>query len=310
MKAVFIDRLTIGDIDLSPIEQAVDDLVCYDLTSPAQLVERCADADIIITNKAKVSAADMAQLPKLKLICITATGMDNVDLNAAKDHGIPVKNVAGYSTYSVAQHTITLLLALVGRLREYDRWTRAGNWQNQGIFTFLDYPIHELAGKKLGIIGYGDIGRRVDAIATALGMETMVAERPGQTLRKGRVDLNTMLQTAEVISLHCPLTAETKKLINAERIGLMRDDAVLLNTSRGALIDEAALAQAMNKGKFSGVGLDVLSTEPPPADNPLLQVKHPNFILTPHTAWGSVEARTRLIGLVADNIMAYLQNRP
>lgn len=308
MKAVFLDAKTLGaDVDCAAIKALIPDFTCYDQTLSDDLIARAKDADIIITNKVVFNAAVLLALPKLKLICITATGTDNVDLAAAKAKGVVVKNVSGYSTASVAQHVMTLLFALSSNLPKYHEWTAAGHWQAHDSFNYLEYPIAELSGRKLGLIGYGAIAKQVQKIALAVGMVVLIAERPGATvIREGRLSFDEVIASSDVISLHCPLTADTKHLVNANVIDKMKNEVILINTSRGAVIDEDALSQAMNKGAFFGVGLDVLSTEPPCKTNPLLSVNHPNFILTPHIAWAADKSRARLMASVINNLREFL----
>ena len=310
LNAVFLDSETLGqDAGLSVVRSAVADLVCYPQTSVDQIIERIGSAEIVLTNKVPFDAETLAQLPNLKLICITATGTDHIDLIAAEKQGVIVKNVAGYSTQSVAQLVTTLVLALSSGLPQYDQWTKQGNWQKHHSFTHLEYPFIELTGKTIGFIGYGSIAQQVAKVVTSLGMNILIAERQGaDQVRAGRKAFDDVIREADVMSLHCPLTSETKQLINADVIACMKDNAILINTSRGGVIDEQALANAMNQGKFFGVGLDVLSTEPPKPDNPLLSVKHPNFIVTPHIAWASNQAKTCLIQKVADNINNFISS--
>ena len=308
MKAVVLDVQTLGlDVDFSEIKRHVASLDCYDQTTPDEIVSRSMDADIIVVNKAKIIREHIAALPKLKLICVTATGMDNIDCEAAKEKGVVVKNVSGYSTASVAQHVMALLFSLANNLKRYERWVAKGNWQSSGKANLLDYPILELAGRTLCLIGYGTIAKQVAAIANAVGMQIIIAERPGLSdIRDGRVAFLEAIKMADVISIHCPLTDSTRGMIDAAVISQMKDEVILINTARGAIIDEKALADAMNAGKFFGVGLDVLTEEPPSKNHPLLSVSHSNYILTPHNAWGTDRSRKRLLAAVAKNIQDFV----
>lgn len=308
MNIIFLDKQTLGnDADFSEIQTLATTFRSFDQTAHEQIVERASDADIIVTNKASINESILKQLPNLQLICITATGTDNIDLQAANKYGVTVKNVADYSTLSVAQHVITLLLSLTTNLPKYHAWTQKGNWVTHNSFNFLDYPIQELANLTLCLIGYGNIAKQVEKIASALGMNIIIAERATETVtRKNRVPFKEALQLADAISIHCPSTPETANIINQQTIELMKDSAILINTARGAIIDERALASAMKSGKFFGVGLDVLSIEPPKPENPLLSINHPNFIITPHIAWAADQSRQRLITAVANNIKDFI----
>lgn len=252
----------------------------------------------------------MAAAPRLKLICVAATGTNNIDLLAASARGIEVRNVRGYATPSVVQHTWGLILALATRLANYRDAIRRGDWSVSPQFCLLDYPITELAGKKLGILGFGELGRAVAAVAPAFGMEVLVGRLPGRPPAPQRVPLATVLAESDVLSLHCPLTAQTAGLIGARELACMKSSAWLINTARGGLVDEYALAAALRSGYLGGAALDVLSQEPPRASHPLLAPDLQTLLLTPHTAWASQAARQRLVLLLADNIRAYRAGRP
>ncbi|MEH6648411.1 MAG: 2-hydroxyacid dehydrogenase [Motiliproteus sp.] len=307
MKTVFVDlgSLDRNDLDMSPIENQSSQLTCHQATSAAQLAARLGDADVVITNKVGLNAELLSQLPQLKLVCIAATGTNNVDLLAAKRLGIHVSNCQGYGTGSVVQHAFALMLALTTRLNDYHAAVQRGDWSRSDQFCLLDYPVMELQGKTLGIIGYGELGRKMASIAEAFGMKVLVAARPGTEPKAGRLALEQLLPQVDILTLHCPLTEQTKNLIDAEALALMKPSALLINAARGGIVDEVALASALRSCQLAGAGVDVLSTEPPVNGNPLLAADIPNMIVTPHSAWGSVEARQRIVGQIAENIAAF-----
>ena len=312
MLAVFLDRDTAdnGDLDMSPIEAAVPDWQYFGATTDAQVVERIREATIVVSNKAQLQREHLEQAGKLKLICIAATGVNNVDLVAARELGITVCNVRAYATASVVQHVFALLLALQTKLLPYRRAVAAGRWQRSNYFSLLDYPIDEIADKTMGIIGYGELGQGVAKVARAFGMRVLLMKRPGASHEPERLPLAQLLPQVDVLSLHCPLTAQTQDLIGAPELALMKPSAILINTARGGIVDELALIAALREGRLGGAGIDVLSQEPPQAGHPLLQDDIPNLIVTPHIAWASRQARQRLIDKVADNIHAYLAGAP
>lgn len=311
MNGVFLDRGSMGgdDVDLSSLTEALPEWRFYEATPADHVMDRIHDAGVVVTNKVMLEGGVLERAPKLRLICVAATGTNNVDLETAARLGIPVCNVRGYATASVPQHVFALLLALVTRLPEYHAAVKAGRWQQSGQFCLLDYPITELAGRVMGIIGYGELGRSVARLAEAFGMKTLVAARPG-TAAEGRVPLDELLRMADVVSLHCPLTPQTRNLIGARELALMKPDAILINTARGGIVDEEALADALSRGVIAGAGVDVLSVEPPAAGNPLLARPVPRLLLTPHIAWASREARQRMLDEVGRNIRAFLAGRP
>jgi glycerate dehydrogenase len=302
MHLVFLDAATLDrqDLDLSALG-AFGPLTLHRVTTAEQVTERIAGATIVITNKVPITAASLAATPSVKLIVSAATGVNQIDLDACQARGITVCNVAGYSTDSVAQHTFALLLNLVTAVNRYSADSR--KWPSFPIFTSLAHPVTELAGKTLGIVGLGTIGHAVAKIAAAFGMNVVAFSRdpasPASDVpRLGGADF---FRTCDVITLHCPLTPQTRHFINRETLSLMKSTALLLNTGRGPLIDEAALAAALRAGHIGGAGLDVLAVEPPPADHLLLAHDLPNLLVTPHTAWTSREARQRLLdGIIAD----------
>ncbi|MCP5424132.1 MAG: 2-hydroxyacid dehydrogenase [Gammaproteobacteria bacterium] len=312
MQGVFLDKASLdyGDLDFSGLDKAVSEMRYFPTTAPEQVRERLAGAAVAISNKVMLDAAALEASPDLKLICVAATGTNNVDLAAATRLGITVCNCQAYGTPSVVQHVFSLMLALMTRLPDYHQAVREGRWQQAQQFCFLDYPIRELAGKTLGIVGYGELGRGVAHIAKAFGMTVLVAQRPGHHEQQdGRLPLTALLPQIDVLTLHCPLTPETRGLIGAWELALMKRDALLINAARGGIVDEAALAKALRSGALGGAGVDVLTVEPPAQGNPLLE-PIPNLIVTPHCAWGSQEARQRLLAQLAENIEGYLRGQP
>jgi glycerate dehydrogenase len=307
-EAVFLDTATVdrGDLDFSSLRRLPLDWRFFPQTGAGAVEARAREAEIIVTNKVPVGGDVQRRLPRLRLICVAATGTNVVDLEAARDLGLPVTNVTGYATPAVVQHVFALALALTTRLAEYREAIAAGGWQRAGQFCMLDFPVRELAGKRLGIIGYGELGRGVARVAEAFGMEVLIADRPGGPHRTGRLPMDELLPAVDVLSIHCPLTPETANLIGPAELGKMKPDALLINTARGGIVDEAALADALRGGLIGGAGVDVLSQEPPVDGNPLLAPEIPNLLLTPHTAWASVEARQRLLDEVALNIGEHL----
>ena len=278
----------------------------HEATAPDQVVERLAAAEVAISNKVPLRADTLQQLPQLRLIAISATGTNNVDLEYCRNHDIAVCNVSGYSTHSVAEHTFALLLALRRNLLAYQVDVAAGAWQKSAHFALQNHVLHDLHGSTLGIYGLGDIGHAVAHIAAAMGMHVLVSERKQASgLRDGRVPFERMLAEADVVTLHCPLTPETRNLIGTAELHLMKSSAILLNLARGGIVDETALARALHENRIAGAGLDVLGTEPPRNGNPLLELAHPNCIVTPHVAWASQQAMTRLAEEIVLNIEAF-----
>ena len=304
----FLDASTVGDIDLGHLA-ALGKLEAYPVTAPDELIERLQHASIAITNKVVIDEAALQQAPQLKLICIAATGTNCVDLDAAKAAGITVCNVAGYSTASVTQHTLGLLINLATGMNRYAG--ELSQWAQSPIFTRLDYPMIDLAGKTLGIVGLGTIGKSVARAAQGFGMNVVALSRDGaQQGEIERLERDAFFAKSDAITLHCPLTPGTEKMMNRETLGLMKPSAFLINTGRGQLIDEDDLAVALKTGAIAGAGLDVLTAEPPPVDHVLLEPSLPNLIITPHTAWASLEARKRLLEGVAGNISVFLAGVP
>jgi glycerate dehydrogenase len=308
MQAVFLDQQTFSSsISLASIESQVSQLNCYATTTDDQVIERCKNADIIITNKVVLSESSLKQLPQLKLVCIAATGMNNIDLSAAKALGISVNNVSGYSQASVSQYVFAQMLAYFNNTTHHNKNTEQGHWQSSPTFCYHGKGSQELAGKKIGIIGYGNLGKAVANIAQAFGMEVLIAERPNTTeIREHRHSFTDVLKQADVISLHCPQTPETLNLLNSESLALMKTSALLINTARGALVNSNDLLHALKNNEIAHAILDVLEQEPPAANHPLINAMMNNEInnlsLTAHIAWASIESQQRLIDLVSDNI--------
>ena len=314
-RIVVLDGYTVnpGDNPWTPLAE-LGAFSVYDRSSGDQIVPRSVDAEIVILNKAELSRASLAQLPRLRGVSVLATGVNSVDLAAASELGIAVCNAPSYSTASVVQHTIALLLELCHRTGLHDVSVHAGEWQRSPDFCYWKSPLLELSGKTLGIVGYGAIGRRVAEVARALGMQVYAAVLAKSGSSKPdpngvpRLSLDELFRMADVISLHCPLTPETKQLVSEARLALVKPSCLLLNTARGGLIDEAALGAALDRGALAGAALDVLSSEPPSPDNPLLYAR--NCVLTPHIAWTSLSARERLLSITVDNVRALLGGTP
>lgn len=308
MKAVFLDRATFAaDVSL-PAPAGVSDWRVFERSEPAEVIARSCEADIIITNKIVFDAELLAQLPQLKLIQITATGTDNVDKIAAEKQGIKVFNVSGYSTDSVAEHTLMMILATMRALSAHHRSVASGAWIKDGRFSLSTPALWDLKGKTLGLVGIGSIAHRVTELAQAFGMNVLWAERLGRAPRDDRyTDFETVMAASDVIALHCPLTAETKHLINHQTIAMMKRAPILINVARGAVMEAEAVAQALQKGQLSGLGCDVFLPEPPEADNPLLQfANHPRVILTPHNAWASFESQQQLWAILSTQVSNFI----
>ncbi len=322
MQAVFLDFGSLGptDVNPKPLTDQLPELTFYPATSPADVAGRIKDAELVFINKVKLTAELLAGAPNLRMVCIAATGTDNVDLAAARERGITVCNIRDYCTPSVAQHVFALLLALTQRVLPYRRFVERGGWSTSEHFCALDFPTRELAGKTLGIVGYGKLGRGVAELGRAFGMQLLVARQPYRIRdhellyaigdRPTRVGLGTLLERADVVSLHCPLNKQTAELIDAAALAKMRDSAVLINTARGGLIDDAALIAALESGRLAGAGIDVLSEEPPARNAPLVSAHLDNLIVTPHIAWAAREARQRAIDQMAEVVAAFLGGEP
>jgi glycerate dehydrogenase len=306
---VFLDRDSlIANIRKPAFDHAWRD---YPATHANEVVERLRGATIAITNKVPLRADAIAQLPDLKMIAVAATGTDNVDLAACRERGIVVANIRDYSLVSVPEHCFALILAVRRNLRAYVADVEAGKWETSTRFCLLDHPIGDLAGSRLGIVGYGALGRRVAQIGRAFGMEVAVTSRsPVAAADVVPLPLDELLATSDVVSLHLPLTDQTRHMIGARELASMKRSAILINTARGGLVDEAALAQALADGTIAGAGFDVLSKEPPVPDNPLLRLRLPNFVLTPHVAWASGGAMQTLADMLVDNLEAFVAGAP
>ncbi|MDD4713682.1 MAG: D-2-hydroxyacid dehydrogenase [Bacteroidales bacterium] len=301
---VFLDAYSIGDADMSALS-AAGKFISYENTTPEQVIKRCTGADIVITNKVKLMQPELEALPKLKLICIAATGMNNVDLKVAAEKGITVKNVADYSTNSVAELTFTMALDLIHQTHYYDQYVKSGTYSRSGRFTHHGRSFFEIKGKKWGIIGMGHIGRRVAEIASAFGAEISYHSTSGKNLQSGypHKELDDLLSESDIISIHAPLNEQTQYLIDYQKLCLMKPAAYLINVGRGGIVKEKDLAQALRENRLAGAGLDVYEQEPTPADNPLLSPDlQEKLLMTPHIAWASAEARQRLVDIMVEQI--------
>ena len=308
LKIVILDGYSAnpGDLSWKELEQ-MGEVTVYDRTSPSETIQRAADADIVLTNKVVLDREKIAQLPRLKYIGVLATGYNVVDIEAAHQRGVIVTNVPAYSTESVAQMVFAHLLTVTNRTEYYAIQNRKGRWSSNPDFCYWDFPHMELAGKTFGIVGLGNIGRRVAEIALAFGMKVKALTSKSQDqLPTGieKADIQTLLSSSDVLSLHCPLTDKTRHLIDAETLLKMKPTAILINTGRGPLIDDQAVANALQEGRLGAFCADVLTTEPPASNNPLLS--QPNAFITPHIAWASTEARVRLIQIATDNVRAFI----
>ncbi len=312
MKAVFLDRATFSsDLELKPPNGLSDYQVYEQTPNDAQtIIERCQHADIIITNKVKLTAEVIAQLPKLKLIQLTATGMDNVDKAACDRQGIALQNVAGYAVKSVPEHTLMLILSVMRASRHYHNQVVQGDWQTDGRFCLLGTPLIDLEGKTLGIIGYGTIGKRVAEIANVFGMRVLIAEHQGRVPRNSDYTaFDDVLGKSDIITLHCPLTAATHHLINDETIAKMAKQPLIVNVARGSVVDSGAVVDAVNAGKILGYASDVFEDEPIRDDDPLLTLRdHPRVMLTPHNAWGSVNAQLTLWSILCEQVQRFIHD--
>ncbi len=313
MKIVVLDGHTLnpGDLDWNPLEE-LGDCSIYARTAPQQVAERAAGAEIVLTNKAPLDAETLAALPDLKYIGVLATGYNVIDLDAAVANNIVVTNVPGYSSASVCQMVFALLLEMTQQVGHHARLVSEGEWSRCVDFSFHQRPLLELAGKTMGLVGFGQIGQQVARVARAFGMQVLVStanpEKYQHETEVKFVDTDSLFSASHVISLNCPLTEETKQLVNTARLARVKQGALLINTGRGPLIDEAAVAEALHAGYLGGFAADVLSSEPPAEDNPLLSA--PNCFITPHIAWATAEARQRLLDMVISNVKAFLEGAP
>lgn len=312
MKICILDGYSLnpGDLDWSPVER-LGDVTLFDRTPADKIVERAADADIVLTNKVPFSADTLRQLPRLRFICVLATGYNIIDTEAAARQGVVVANIPAYSTMSVAQMAFAHILNITNHVASYAREVADGKWTNCPDFCFWDSALTELAGKTMGIVGLGNTGMATARIAVAMGMKVVaMTSKSADTLPEGitPAPLDDVLASADVVSLHCPLTPSTRHLINATSIAKMKPSAILINTGRGPLVDEQAVADALNGGRLAAFGADVLSQEPPRGDNPLLSAR--NCFLTPHIAWATLEARTRLMSTATENVRQFIAGDP
>ena len=309
--AVLLDADTLGPaLDLSALQASVSRFTAWPATAATETAERVRDADIVISNKVKLTAEVLATASKLKLILVAATGTNNVDLIAAHARGITVCNCQNYGSESVAQHTLSLMLLLATQMHGYAKDVETGVWSSQNNFCLLHRPIVTLSGKRLLLVGYGHIGQRVAELANAFGMHVQIAQLPWRPRQTNRVLLDDALPHADIVSLHCPQTSETTGLINAERLQRMKPGSWLINVARGGLIDEPALVQALQHGPLAAAALDVLTVEPPALTHPLLAAKLPNLLITPHTAWAAQSARQALVDQLSENLHGFLRGTP
>jgi glycerate dehydrogenase len=310
MNIVILDGYTLnpGDLDWAPISR-LGNIKIYERSQGEEILERAAEAEIVLVNKVILSETTLDQLPKLKYIGVMATGFNNIDIPAAKKNNITVTNVKAYGPASVAQQTFALLLSLANRAETHSQSVFAGEWANSKDFCYWKTPLTELAGKTMGLIGLGDIGSQVAGIARAFGMKVIAyRKRPAETEGVEMVTLDEVFTKSDVLSLHCPLTDDTREIVNRMTLSMMKPNALLINTGRGPLIQENDLAEALKNGTIAGAGLDVLSIEPPKPDNPLLSA--PNCVITPHVAWATFEARKRLLQMVAENLESFIKDTP
>ncbi len=306
------DSLAPDDLDLSPITNHLESWEVHPQTQPAETAIRLQSATVAVTNKVIIDAEIINKCPQLKLIAVSATGTNNVDLMAAQKRGITVCNATGYGTASVTQHVLALILAITNRVMDYNRAAKDGTWEKAPFFCFLDYPVMQLAGKKLGIVGYGELGQGVAKLAEAFGMEILVSQRPDReqdTIPDGRLAFSEVIQQCDILTLHCPLTAQTENLIAEKELSQMKKGSFLINCARGGIVNEQALADSLRNGHLAGAASDVLTKEPPESSNPLLANDIPNLIITPHMAWASREARQQLVNTVGENIQAWLNKK-
>ena len=313
MNGVILDFDSLGpqDLDLSALFALPINWTVYSETSARQVSERISDAQIVLTNKAPINALSLSQASKLQLISVLATGTNVIDLQAARKHSVVVCNAVKYGTGSVVQHVWALILALTTKLTDYQRAAADGSWQQSPFFCLLGFPVEELQGKVLGIVGAGELGCAVARVAEAFGLEVIYAALPGREYGdQQRVNFTAFLARADIVSLHCPLTADTTDLIAEKELALMKPSAILINTARGGIVNESALKQALLQGSIAGAGVDVLTSEPPRNGNLLLDESIPNLIVTPHCAWVAQQSRQRLVDQTVENVRAFLHGQP
>ncbi len=311
MKAVFLDWATMGpNLDLSEMRAALPDLEVFDATPSDQVRERIAGATYVLANKIRLTDELLDNCPALRFIGLTATGTDNIDLDAARRHGVAVCNIRAYCTQSVAEHVFACLLSLAHSLGRYVADVRAGVWQRSPDFCILTHPVRELSTMTLGVVGFGELGRGVAKLAEAFGMQVIVSARPGTTpIADDRVSFEELLRRADAITLHCPLTDDTRGLFGTDEFGKMKNDAILINTARGGLVDSQALADALRQGEIAAAAIDVLPKEPPTRGDPLLDYDGDNLLVTPHIAWATHEARQAAIDELTANVVAFQEGR-
>ena len=309
MKAVFLDYATMGsDLDLTALQGQFTELELFDDTSDDEISARIRDAEFVFTNKIRLTNQLLSEAEKLRFIGLTATGTDNIDLKTAREHGIVVANIRAYCTQSVVEHVMGTLLMISHSLNRYDAAVKDGDWQKAGQFCLLNYPIRQLSGMTLGIVGYGSLGQCLAEAARAFGMDVIVAARAGSTdVPIDRIAFDELLARSDVISLHCPLTDDTRDLFDETTIGRMKPGAILINTARGALVDASALVAALRSGHLAGAAIDVLAEEPPVNGSPLLEYRGDNLLITPHIAWGTDQARQNAIDELAANAAAFVR---
>lgn len=312
IKAVYLDSasLNIDKKNFAPLAALFDDWQVYASTHPSEVITRLQEAQVAICNKSIIDQAVIEACPNLKLILITATGTNNIDLATAKLKGITVCNCQGYGTAAVTQHTMMLILALAGNLIGYNQAVQKGEWQQTDNFCLMHLPITELSGKTLGIIGYGELGKSVARLAEAFGMKILIGQIPNRPAHNNAIPLNELLPQVDVLTLHCPLTEDTYNLLSEKELRAMKTSALLINTARGGIINEQDLANVLKSGHLGGAATDVLTVEPPKNGNPLLSTDIPRLIITPHCAWATHEAQIRVIEQVTENAKMYLDNRP
>lgn len=312
MKIVVLDKMTLGDdISLEPITKN-GECELYDNLDSSLIGSVLSDADVCVTNKKVLGEHNLKECKNLKLICLTATGYNNVDVEWCKKRGIKVRNVPGYCTESVCQHTFALLLSLIESIGYYDGFVKDGSYTKSGVANHLGKPFYEINGKTWGIIGMGGIGREVAKVATAFGAKVIYAPVSGKSRKEiyDEVTLDALFKTSDIVSIHSPLNEKTENLVNKEKLSLMKKDAVIINVGRGGIVNSHDLVEAVDSGVIKGAGIDVYPTEPPKADDPFMNIKHPErFVLSPHIAWASVEARQRCVDIVGENINSFIENR-
>lgn len=312
MKGCILDKRSFdrGDIKLTDLTEQLEHWQHFESTTNDEVAGKVADCEVVITNKVQLTRETIESAEKLRLVLLAATGTDNVDLNACRERGIIVCNARQYSNPAVVQHTFTLMLCLMTNVIRYHADVTAGNWSGSDVFCLLNYPIREMEGRTLGIIGYGNLGKAVANVALSFGMRVEICQRPNSKPVPGRLPLNDFLAASDVVSIHCPLTQDTHRLLNQQTFAKMKSDAILINTARGAIVESNSLAVALRQGTIGGAGIDVLDQEPPRPDHPLLVDDIPNLIVTPHNAWGTRESRQRLVAQMAANLKSWRDGSP